>query len=155
MPGRYFDELHLGERIVHKTGRTLTEADNVFFCAITMNTQPLHLDEHFAKQTPFGRRIVNGILTMGLAVGLTVSELTEGTIVANLGYEQVRHPHPMFHGDSLYVESEVLETRPSKSRADCGLVKLRHVGRNQDGVIVIELERTVLFKKRPATGDVA
>lgn len=155
MPGRYFEELNAGDRIRHRTGRTITEADNVFFCALTMNTQPLHLDEHFAKKTPFGRRLVNGILTMGLAVGITVPELTEGTIVANLGYENVRHPNPMFHGDSLYVESEVLETRASKSRPDCGLVKLRHVGRNQDGVVVLELERTVLFLRRPDDAGVS
>jgi itaconyl-CoA hydratase len=155
MPGRYFEELNAGDRIRHRTGRTITEADNVFFCALTMNTQPLHLDEHFAKKTPFGRRLVNGILTMGLAVGMTVPELTEGTIVANLGYENVRHPNPMFHGDSLYVESEVLETRASKSRPDCGLVKLRHVGRNQDGVVVLELERTVLFLRRPDDAGVS
>ena len=112
MPGRYFDQYQPGETIRHSLGRTLTEMDNVLFSALTMNPQPLHLNEDYAqKHSPFGRRIVNGIFTLGLAVGLTVTDLTEGTLVANLGYDQVRHPHPLFHGDTLYVETEVLEVR--------------------------------------------
>lgn len=151
MAGRYFDELAPGMVIRHSLGRTITEMDNVLFSALTMNTQPLHLNEDFAqKQSPFGRRIVNGIFTLGLAVGISVPELTEGTLVANLGYDNVRHPHPMHHGDTLYVESEVLEVRPSRSRPDQGIVRFRHTGRNQDGVVVIEFERTALMLKRPA-----
>lgn len=151
MPGRYFDEFHVGDRIRHSLGRTITEADNVFFCAITMNTQPLHINEDYAsKESSFGRRIVNGILTLGLAVGISVPELTEGTLVANLGYDQVRHPHPMFHGDTLYVESEVLDVRESRSRPEQGIVRFRHIGRNQDGAVVIEFERSALIHKRPA-----
>ncbi|MCS7087431.1 MAG: MaoC family dehydratase [Thermoflexales bacterium] len=148
MPGKFFEDLEVGMTFKHPTGRTITEADNVLFCAITMNTQPLHLDEHFAAQTPFGRRIVNGLLTLSLAVGLTVSELTEGTIIANLGYDTVRTPRPVFHGDTLYVETRVMDKRPSQSRPDAGIVRLRHVGRNQHGEVVIEFERTVLFRKR-------
>jgi itaconyl-CoA hydratase len=148
VPGKYFEELEPGLRIKHSQGRTVTEMDNVLFCALTMNTQPLHLNEDLASRTCFGRRIVNGIYTLGLAVGLTVSELTEGTIVANLGYEDVRHPNPVFHGDTLYVETEVLEKRESRSRPDAGIVRLKHTGRKQDGTIVIELERSVLFLKR-------
>ncbi|MBI5080499.1 MAG: MaoC family dehydratase, partial [Chloroflexi bacterium] len=106
MSGKYFDDLHVGDRIKHSIGRTITEADNVLFCALTMNTQPLHINEDFASKTQFGQRIVNGIFTMGLAVGITVPELTEGTIVANLGYENVKHPNPVFHGDTLYVDTE-------------------------------------------------
>ena len=98
-------------------GRTITEMDNTLFCALTMNTQPLHLNEDFAAQTQFGQRIVNGIFTLGLVVGLTVSELTEGTVVANLGYDRVVHPNPVFHGDTIYVETEVLEKRESRSHA--------------------------------------
>ena len=124
--------------------------DNVLFSALTMNPQPLHLNEDFASRTSFGQRIVNGIFTMGLVVGLTVSELTEGTIVANISYERVTHPRPVFHGDTIYVETEVLEMRDSASKPDRGLVRLRHVGKNQTGAVVIELERTVLFLKRPA-----
>jgi acyl dehydratase len=146
--GKYFEELSPGMRIRHRTGRTITEADNVLFCALTMNTQPLHLDEHFARGTPFGRRIVNGLYTLGLAVGLTVSDLTEGTIVANLGYDAVHHPRPVFHGDTLYVDSEVLEMRQSASRPNAGIVRFRHVGRNQDGEVVIEFVRTALVLKR-------
>ena len=150
MPGKYFEDLQAGQRFKHSLGRTITEMDNVLFSALTMNTQPLHINEDFAAQTQFGQRIVNGLFTLGLAVGLTVSELTEGTIVANLGYERVAHPNPVFHGDTLYMESEVLETRPSRSRPDCGIVRLKHTGRKQDGTVVIEFERTALFLRRPA-----
>jgi itaconyl-CoA hydratase len=150
MPGRYFDEYHAGDLIRHSLGRTITEMDNVLFSALTMNTQPLHLNEDFAqKHSPFGRRIVNGIFTLGLAVGISVPELTEGTLVANLGYDNVRHPHPMFHGDTLYVETEVLEARESRSRPDQGIVRFRHTGRNQDGVVVLEFERSALIYKKP------
>ncbi|NPA27271.1 MAG: MaoC family dehydratase [Chloroflexi bacterium] len=149
MPGKYYEDLEVGMRIQHALGRTITEADNTLFCAITMNTQPLHLNEDFAARTIFGRRIVNGLLTLALATGLTVPELTEGTIIANLGYENVRHPNPMFHGDTLYVETEVLEKRPSRSRPNAGVVRLRHIGRKQDGTIVVEFERVVLFLRRP------
>jgi len=121
----------------------------VLFCSLTMNTQPLHVNEDFASKTQFGRRIANGIFTMGLLVGLTVSELTEGTIVANLGYDKVIHPHPVYHGDTLYAETEVLDKRESKSNPDRGIVRLKQTGRNQDGVVVIELERTVMFLKKP------
>ncbi|MDH5605811.1 MAG: MaoC family dehydratase [Anaerolineae bacterium] len=150
MPGKYYDQLTVGEIIQHKLGRTVTEADNTLFSALTMNTQPLHLDEEFARQTQFGGRIVNGIFTLGLVVGITVGELTEGTIVANLGYEQVRHPAPVFPGDTIRVETEVLEKRDSKSRPDRGIVRLKHLGRNQDGAVVVEVERTVMFLKQPS-----
>ncbi len=149
MTGKYFDELTVGMRIQHSLGRTVTEMDNVLFSALTMNSQPLHLNEDFASRTSFGQRIVNGIFTLGLVVGLTVPELTEGTIVANLSYERVTHPRPVFHGDTIYVETEVLEMRASASKPDRGLVRLRHTGKNQAGMVVIELERTVLFLKRP------
>lgn len=149
MAGKYFEELEVGAVLKHSLGRTITETDNVLFSALTMNTQPLHLNEDFAGKTQFGRRIVNGILTLGLAVGLSVSDLTEGTVVANLSYESVKHPQPMFHGDTLYVETEVLSKRESDSKPDRGIVRFRHVGRNQAGIIVIEFERTVLMLKRP------
>ncbi len=150
MPGRYYEDLNAGQRIRHTAGRTVTETDNVLFCALTMNTQPLHLNEDFASRTEFGRRIVNGLFTLGLVVGMTVAELTEGTIVANLSYEKVVHPNPVFHGDTIMVETEVLEKRDSRSKPDRGLVRLKHVGRKQDGTVVIELERTVMFLKRPS-----
>ena len=149
MLGKYFDELTPGERFSHSLGRTVTETDNLLFSALTLNTQPLHINEDFASRTQFGRRIVNGIFTLGLVVGITVGELTAGTIVANLAYEKVVHPHPLFHGDTVYVETEVLDKRESRSQPDRGIVRLKHIGRNQDGVVVIEVERLVLFLKRP------
>lgn len=148
MAGKYFEELEVGQIIKHSTGRTLTEMDNVLFSSLTMNTQPLHLDEHFASQTQFGKRIVNGIFTMGVVVGITVPELTAGTIVANLGYENVVHPHPMFHGDTIYVETEILAKRESKSRPNQGIVTMKHIGRNQHGDVCIEVTRSVLFLRR-------
>jgi len=149
MSGKYFEELEIGMVINHAIGRTLTEMDNVLFSALTMNNQPLHLNEDFAQKTGFGARIVNGIFTMGLLVGITVNDLTAGTIIANLGYENVTHPHPMYHGDTLYVQSEVIGKRESKSKPDRGVVTLKHIGKNQDGVVCIELTRSVLFMKRP------
>ncbi len=149
MPGKYYEDLSVGEKIRHTQGRTVTEMDNVLFCALTMNTQPLHLNEDFASHTQFGQRLVNGIYTLGLVIGITVSELTEGTIVANLGYDKVVHPNPVFHGDTIYVESEVLEKRESKSRPDRGIVRFKHTGYKSDGTVVIELERTAMFLKKP------
>ena len=150
MAGKFYEEFEVGQRIHHATGRTVTEMDNVFFCSRPMNPQPLHINEEFASKTQFGQRIVNGLYTMALVVGLTVAELSEGTIVANLSYEKVAHPHPVFHGDTLYVETEVLEKRPSRSRPDCGIVRFKHTGRNQDGLTVIEIERSVLFLRKEA-----
>ncbi len=151
MAGKYYDDLDVGMTFRHDLGRTLTEADNVLFNSLTLNTQPLHINEDFAAKTSFGRRIVNGIFTLGVVVGITVHELTAGTIVANLGYENVSHPHPLFHGDTLYVETEVTGKRDSKSRPDSGIVTLRHTGRNQEGVVCIEVTRAVLFLKRPTS----
>lgn len=148
MPGKYYEELEVGQRIKHKLAKTITEMDNSLFCALTLNTQPLHINAEFAAETAYGQRIVNGIFTLGLVVGISVPELTEGTIVANLGYENVRHPNPVFHGDTIYVETEVLAKRPSRSRPECGIVKLKHTGQKKDGTIVIEVERNVLFYKR-------
>jgi len=150
MPGKYYEDLQVGLRIHHSLGRTVTEADNTLFCALTMNTQPLHLNEDFAAKTAFGQRIVNGIFTLGLVTGLSVPELTEGTIVANLGYDKVTHPNPVFHGDTIYAESEVLEMRESRSRPEAGIVRLKHTGRKADGTVVVEFERTVLFLKKEA-----
>ncbi len=149
MSGKYYEDLVVGAVYKHSLGRTVTEMDNMLFSALTMNPQPLHINEDFASKTQFGRRIVNGLFTLGLVVGLTVSDLTDGTIVANLGYEKVTHPNPVFHGDTIYAESEVLDKRESQSNPDRGIVRLRHVGRNQSGVIVVDLERTALFLKRP------
>jgi acyl dehydratase len=146
--GKFYEELSVGDHIQHTQGRTITEMDNTLFCALTMNTQPLHINEDFASKTRYGQRIVNGIFTLGLVVGLSVPDLTEGTIVSNLGYEKVTHPNPVFHGDTIYVETEVLEKRDSRSHPEAGIVHLKHTGRKQDGTIVIEVERSVLFLKK-------
>ena len=150
MTGRYFEDLTVGQRIVHARGRTVTEMDNVLFSALTMNTQPLHLDEEFSKKTQFGQRVVHGIFTMALVVGLSVPDLTEGTIVANLGYDKVSSPAPVFHGDTITAETEVLDKRESATKPDRGIVRLRQIGRKQDGTVVVDLERTVMFLKRTA-----
>jgi itaconyl-CoA hydratase len=147
MPGRYFDELEVGMRFRHG-GRTVTEMDNVLFSALTMNTQPLHVNEDFASKTEFGQRLVNGVFTLGLVVGLSVADLTEGTIVANLGYDKVVHPNPVFHGDTIYAESEIIEKRESKSRPDAGIIKIKCWGKKPDGTIVVEFERTAMFLKK-------
>jgi acyl dehydratase len=148
MPGKYYEELEVGQHFRHSLGRTVTEMDNVLFSALTMNTQPLHVNEDFSGRTEFGQRIVNGIFILGLVVGLSVPELTEGTIIATVGYDHVVSPHPVFHGDTIYAESEVLEKRDSRSRPEAGIVRFKHVGRKADGTIVIELERTALFLKK-------
>ena len=127
MTGKYFEDLAIGQVIRHGLSRTVTETDNVLFSALTMNTQPLHLDEHFARDTQFGRRIVNGLFTLGLATGMTVPELTEGTIVANLGYDKVRHTAPVYHGDTIKVETEVIAKRDSSSNPGAGIVSFRHL----------------------------
>lgn len=153
MAGKYYDELEVGTRIKHELGRTVTEADNVLFSSLTMNTQPLHINEDFAAKTQFGQRLVNGIFTLGLVVGISVSDLTQGTIVANLGYENVVHPHPLFHGDTIYVETEIISKRESKSNPERGIITMKHIGRNQKGDICIEVTRSALFLKRPSSAD--
>jgi acyl dehydratase len=149
MPGKFYEDLQVGQRIKHANGRTVTEMDNVLFSMLTMNSQPLHSNEDFASRSEFGQRIVNGIFILGLVVGLSVPELTEGTIVATLGYDRVVSPNPTFHGDTVYAETEVLEMRESRSRPDAGIVRLKHWGRKPDGTVVLEAERTVMFLKRP------
>lgn len=146
--GRYFEELNVGDRFLHDQRRTITEMDNVLFCALTMNTQPLHIDAEFAKETQFRQRVVNGIFVLGLVVGLSVTGLSEGTIVANLAFDNVLQPNPVFHGDTISCETEILEKRESKSKPDRGIVRLKHIGRKQDGKVVCECVRTVMFLKK-------
>ena len=153
MTGKYYDELEVGQVIAHRWTRTITETDNLMFNGLTQNSQPLHVDEEFARATPCGQRIVNGILTMGLVVGLSVPDLTAGTIVANLGYDKVQHPNPVFHGDTIRAESEILEMRASESKPDRGIVRIRQTGRKQTGEVVVALERTVMFLKRPGGAE--
>lgn len=148
--GLYYEDLPVGKIIEHELGRTITEYDNVMFSMLTMNLQPLHSNEDFASKTQYGQRIVNGIFTMGVVVGITVNDITAGTIIANLGYEDVKHPNPMFHGDTVYVKTEITSARESKSRPNTGIVTMKHTGRNQHGETVIEVTRSALFLKRPA-----
>ena len=149
MSGKYFDDLIPGTHYHHPLAHTITETENSLFCNLTRNTQPLHLDAEFAKKTQYGQRIVNGLFTLSLVVGLSVPDLTEGTIIANLGYDKIVHPNPVFLNDTLSAETEVLDKWDSTSKLDRGIVRLKQTGRKQDGSIVVELERTVMFLKRP------
>lgn len=117
----------------------------MLFTTLTMNTQALHLDAHFAAQQPFGRPLINSMMTLATMVGASVAQISQGTIVANLGFEQVTFPHPLFHGDTLYTSSEILQTRRSASRPGQGIAQIRHVGRNQDGTVVGECVRSVML----------
>jgi len=148
--GLYYEELELETRYLHRPGRTLTEADNVLFTTLTMNTQALHLDAAWSARQPFGERLVNSMLTLSTLVGSSVAQLTQGTIVANLGFEQVAFPHPMHHGDTLYAETVVTAKRLSASRPGQGIVTLEHTGRNQDGVVVATATRQVMVWCREA-----
>ena len=148
MPGRFYDEWQVGERIAHDLRRTVTETDNILITTLTHNPQPLHLDADYAGATEFGRVVVNGIFTFGLMVGISVGDTTLGTLVANLGYDKVVMPKPVFIGDTLRATSEVTELRASKSRPDAGLVTWRHAMINQRGEVVCECLRTALVKRR-------
>ncbi len=148
--GLYYDELETGVVYRHRPGRTLTEADDVVFSTLTMNHQALHLDAAWAATQPFGQRLVNSMMTLSTLVGLSVGQVTQGTIVANLGFREVEFPQPLFHGDTLYAETEVVEKRLSASRPGQGVVTLEHRGLNQDGVLVARAVRTALFWTRAA-----
>ena len=149
MGGKYFEELEVGHVFRHEPGRTITEADNLFFSALTMNPQPLHLDAAFAEKTEFGQRLVNSIFTLGLAVGLSVSDTTMGTTVGNLGFEEVRFPKPVFIGDTLRAETQVVDKRESKSRPEWGIVTFEHRATNQRGEVVMSCRRAAMMQRKP------
>ena len=149
MAGLYFEEFTVGQVFKHQPGRTVTEADNVLFTTMTMNPQPLHLDAAFAGQTEFGQRLVNSLLTLGIAVGLSVGDTTLGTTVANLGFDKIEFPKPVFHGDTLYVETEVVDKRESRSRPDAGVVFFEHRATNQREELVARIRRAGLMRKKP------
>ncbi|MWV29284.1 MaoC family dehydratase [Aurantiacibacter rhizosphaerae] len=150
MAGVWFDELTVGQTFHHPIRRTLTETDNVLFTAMTHNPALLHLDEEYCREhTEFGQRIVNSAFTLGLMVGISVGDTTLGTAVANLGWDEVRFPKPLFHGDTLRVETEVLELRESKSRPDQGIVTFMHRGYNQHDDLVAQCKRSGLQRKKP------
>ena len=148
--GLYFEELEVGARYLHRPGRTATEADNVLFTTLTMNTQALHLDAAFADgQEPFGQRLMNSMWTLSTMVGASVTQLTQGTLVAQLGLGDISFPHPLFHGDTLYTESVIVDKRLSASRPGQGICTIEHTGRNQDGVIVAKATRIALMRCLP------
>jgi acyl dehydratase len=150
MAGHYFEEFEVGQTFQHGIRRTITEADNVWFSALTHNPAPLHLDAEYMKSTEFGQPIVNSCLTLGFMVGISVGDTTVGTTVANLGWDEVRFPHPLFHGDTIRVETEVLALRESKSRPDNGIVTFAHRAYNQDEVLVGECKRSALMMRKPS-----
>lgn len=148
--GLWYEEFDVGTVYEHRPGRTVTEADNVLFTTLTMNTQPLHLDAHASgEQAPFHERLVNSMFTLSTLVGLSVAQLTQGTIVANLGFSEISFPHPLRHGDTLYAETLVTAKRPSSSRPGEGLVTLAHTARNQRGDIVAKATRQTLVRLAP------
>jgi acyl dehydratase len=149
MPGLYFGEFSVGQKFEHGIRRTITEADNVLFSALTHNPAPLHLDAEYMKGTEFGRPIVNSTLTLAFMIGISVGDTTVGTTVANLGMDEVRFPKPLFHGDTIHIETEVLEVRESKSRPDNGIVVFAHRAFNQNDELVGECKRSALMLKAP------
>lgn len=149
MAGLHFDELHVGQLFRHEIRRTITEADNVWFSCITHNPAYLHLDEEYCRtETEFGQRLVNSALTLGMMVGISVGDTTLGTAVANLGWDEVRFPKPLFHGDTIRVETEVIELRESRSRPEAGIVTFLHRAYNQHGKLVASCKRSGLQRKR-------
>lgn len=147
--GLYAEELQLGAIYAHSPGRTVTEADNVLFSTMTMNPQALHLDAAWSESTEFGQRLVNSMFTLATVVGASVSQLTQGTLVANLGFREITFPHPLLLGDTLYSETEVTAVRPSRSRPGQSVVSLVHTGRNQHGDVVVRAVRSTLMHSTP------
>ena len=149
MAGLYFEEFQVGQLFDHALKRTITEADNVFFSALTHNSAALHLDEEYCRnETEFGQRLVNSCFTLGLMVGISVGDTTQGTTVANLGWDEVRFPKPLFHGDTVRVQSEVLELRESRSRAHNGIVIFEHRAYNQNNDLVATCKRSALMLRK-------
>ena len=147
--GRYFEDFEIGHIYEHRPGRTITQSDNTWFTLLTMNTHPLHFDEEYGKSTEFGKILVNSTFTVAVMVGMSVSDVSQKAI-ANLGWTDIVLPHPLFVGDTLYAESEVLEKRLSESRENCGIVTVKTTGTNQDGVVVASYKRSALI---PTTGN--
>jgi len=147
--GLWYEELQVGVVYRHSPGRTISEADNTLFSALTMNQQALHVDEVYSAEQEFSGRLVNSMMTLAMVVGLSVNQLTQGTLVANLGFSEVKFPAPVRHGDTLRAETMVVDKRESKSRPGQGVVTLKHVGRNQRGDVVVEATRTTLWQMEP------
>ncbi len=150
MPGLYFEEFEVGQTFDHAIRRTITETDNVLLTTMTHNPASLHLDAEYMKSTPFGKPLVNSCLTLSFMVGISVNDTTHGTTVANLGWDEVHFPKPLFCGDTIRIATEVLELRESKSRPDNGIVVFRHCAYNQDDELVGECKRSALMLRKPA-----
>ena len=150
MAGRYFEQWSVGDHIRHEVRRTVTETDNLLFSTMTHNPQPLHLDAEYAAKSEFGRIVVNGTFTFSLMVGLSVSDTTLGTLIANLGYDKLVMPAPVFIGDTMHAQSEVVETRASRSRPNAGIVTFRHELLNQRDEIVCQCLRMALIRRAAA-----
>ena len=145
--GRFFEDFEVGDLYRHPLGRTVTQTDNVWFTLLTQNTAPVHFDRHYAAQTEFGRPLVDSTFTVALVTGQSVTDVSQN-VMANLGWDEVRLPAPVFEGDTIYSQSEVLEARPSRSRENVGIVTVKTTGYNQDGTVVITFKRTVLVYRR-------
>ncbi len=145
--GRFFEDFETGDIYEHPLGRTVTTVDNMWFSLLTQNTAPVHFDHHYAAQTEFGRPLVDSTFTVALVTGQSVTDVSQN-VFANLGWEEIRLPKPVFEGDTIYSRSEVLETRESKSRPDVGIVKVETTGYNQEGTVVIVFKRTIMVYKR-------
>ena len=151
MPGLYFEEFSVGQVFRHALRRTVTEADNTFFSALTMNPAALHLDEQYCQEhSEFGTRIVNSLFTLGLMIGISVGETTLGTTVGNLGFDKIEFPKPVFHGDTVYAETEVVDKRDSKSRPQWGIVTFEHRAHNQHGDLVMRARRNAMMRRKAA-----
>jgi acyl dehydratase len=144
--GRVYEDFETGDVYQHPVGRTITQTDNIWFTLLTVNNNPIHFDELYAAQTEFGRPLVDSTFTLALVTGLSVTDISMNAV--NLGWDEVRLPHPVFDGDTLYAQSEILEKRESKSRPQMGIVRFKTTGFNQDGQVVIEFVRTILVYKR-------
>lgn len=152
MAGQYYEQLEIGRIFAHSIRRTVTEMDNVLFSSMTHNPAALHLDEDYCKKhSEFGRRIVNSAFTLGLVVGVSVGDTTLGTTIGNLGFDEVRFPAPIFHGDTIRAESEVISRRESASRPNAGIVVFEHRGFNQDNFLVARIRRSALMMKQPVS----
>jgi acyl dehydratase len=149
MSGLYLEEFVVGHVYRHALRKTITESDNMLFSAMTLNTQPLHIDFEFAAATEWGKPLVNSLFTLGLMIGISVRDTTSGTTIANLGMKETVFPHPVFHGDTISVETEVLSVRASSSKPDRGIVEFEHRAFNQNGVLVARCLRSAMMKKRP------
>ncbi len=150
MGGLYFEEFEQGQEFHHSLRRTITESDNMLFSNMTLNMQPLHIDHDFAAKTEWGKPLVNSIFTLGLIIGISVSDTTLGTTIGNLGLGETKFPHPVFHGDTIHVTTKVLSVRASKSKSDRGIVELEHSGFNQDDILVAICRRHAMMLRRPA-----